>query len=125
MAAAAGPVDRQISVARKLLLELWPPSGVNGHMKPGESVMTRSFILVAALPLAIAACTPTDQRTAVGALGGAAVGAAVSSDSDRTKGAVVGAIVGATAANLLGPAQQPGQCRYQDQYGNTYIAACP
>jgi outer membrane lipoprotein SlyB len=87
--------------------------------------MIRGLLLLAALPLAVAACTPTDQRTAVGAATGAALGAAVSSDSDRTKGAVVGAIVGATAANLLGPAQQQGQCRYKDQYGNTYIAACP
>ena len=87
--------------------------------------MSRSLILLAALPLAVAACTPTDQRTAIGALGGAAVGAAVSGDGDKTEGAVVGAIIGATAANLLGPAQTPGQCRYRDQYGNEYIAACP
>jgi outer membrane lipoprotein SlyB len=83
------------------------------------------MLFVATLPLVAAACTPTDQATAIGALGGAAVGAAVSSDKDRAKGAVVGAIVGATAANLLGPASNPGQCRYKDQYGNEYIAACP
>jgi outer membrane lipoprotein SlyB len=87
--------------------------------------MSRILLLLAALPLTVAACTPTDQATAIGALGGAAVGAAVSGDGDKTKGAVVGAIVGATAANLLGPAASPGQCRYVDQYGNEYIAACP
>ncbi len=85
--------------------------------------MNRSLILITGLTLAIAACTPAEQRTALGAAGGAAVGAAVSSDSDRTKGAVVGAIVGATAAQLIGPAPG-GQCYYRDQYGNRYTAAC-
>lgn len=86
--------------------------------------MNRIFL---ALPLiaALAACTPADQNLAVGALGGAAVGAAVSSDSDRTKGALVGAAVGAAASQLLGPAQRQGQCRYRDQYGQEFIAACP
>ena len=86
--------------------------------------MTRILIAVSLLALPIAACTPAEQSLAVGALGGAAVGAAVSSDEDRTKGAVVGAVVGATAATLLGPASQPGMCRYRDGYGREYIAAC-
>jgi outer membrane lipoprotein SlyB len=87
--------------------------------------MTRALILAAALPIALAACTPTDQSTAVGALSGAALGAAVSSDSDRTKGAIVGAIAGAVAGNLIGQANEPGQCRYRDSAGNIFIAACP
>ena len=57
-----------------------------------------AFPLVA---LGLAACTPTDQSTAVGALGGAAIGAAVSSDSDRTRGALAGAAVGAQHGALL------------------------
>ena len=85
--------------------------------------MTRTFFVLPLLTLAIAACTPAEQRTAIGAVGGAAVGAAVSSDRDREKGAVVGAIVGATAAQLIGPAPG-GQCYYRDQYGNQYVAAC-
>jgi outer membrane lipoprotein SlyB len=87
--------------------------------------MSRYLLLVAALPFALSACTPTEQNAALGALGGAAVGAAVSSDKDREKGALVGAVVGAAAATLLGPAPTSGQCRYRDQYGNEYIAACP
>lgn len=86
--------------------------------------MTRAFILMSSAALTLAACTPAEQSLAIGTLGGAAVGAAVSSDSDRSKGAIVGAVVGATAATLLGPAQQQGQCRYRDQNGREFIAAC-
>lgn len=86
--------------------------------------MTRSLISLSILALALAACTPTEQRAAIGALGGAAVGAAVSSDADRDKGALVGAVVGAAAATLLGPAPTAGQCYYRDEYGRDFIAAC-
>ncbi len=86
--------------------------------------MTRAFFILPAMALTLAACTPAEQSLAVGSLGGAAVGAAVSSGDDRAKGAIVGAVVGATAATLLGPAQTKGNCRYRDQYGNEYIAAC-
>ncbi|MFO1203807.1 MAG: YMGG-like glycine zipper-containing protein [Tabrizicola sp.] len=86
--------------------------------------MTRYLVGIPLLALSLAACTPSEQNAAIGALGGAAVGAAVSSDSDREKGAVVGAIVGVAASQLIGPAQKPGQCYYRDQYGNKYIAAC-
>lgn len=86
--------------------------------------MTRSLLALPVLALALAACTPTEQRATIGALGGAAVGAAVSSDEDREKGALVGAVVGAAAATLLGPAPTAGQCYYRDAYGNQYIAAC-
>lgn len=86
--------------------------------------MTRFLLTLPLLALPIAACTPSEQNAAIGALGGAAVGAAVSSKSDREKGAVVGAIAGVAASQLLGPAQKPGQCYYRDQYGNRYIAAC-
>jgi outer membrane lipoprotein SlyB len=86
--------------------------------------MTRKLLTLSILPVAVAACTPTEQRTAIGALGGAAIGAAVSSDEDRKKGAVVGAIAGAVAAQLIGPAPQSGKCYYRDQYGNTFIADC-
>jgi YMGG-like Gly-zipper len=74
--------------------------------------------------LSLAACTPAQQTTALGAVGGAAVGAAVSSDEDRDKGALVGAVVGGAAATLLGPASTSGNCRYRDAYGREYIAAC-
>ncbi|MGL4236823.1 YtxH domain-containing protein [Tabrizicola sp.] len=86
--------------------------------------MTRFLLTLPLLALPLMACTPQQQSTALGAVGGAAVGAAVSSDEDREKGALVGAIVGGAAGTLLGPASQSGQCRYRDQYGQEYIAPC-
>ncbi len=83
--------------------------------------MTRFLPL---LLISLAACTPTEQNATLGALGGAAVGAAVSSDGDREKGALIGAGVGAVAGSLIGPATQPGRCRYRDSYGREYIADC-
>jgi outer membrane lipoprotein SlyB len=87
-------------------------------------MMTRLYLILPLIPLTLAACTPAEQRTAIGTLGGAAVGAAVSSGDDRAKGALVGAAVGAAAATLIGPAQTAGQCVYRDQYGRQYTAAC-
>lgn len=86
--------------------------------------MNRFLLTLPVLLLPLAACTPAQQTTALGAVGGAAVGAAVSSDEDRDKGALIGAVVGGAAATLLGPASQAGQCRYRDAYGREYIAAC-
>ena len=86
--------------------------------------MTRGFLGLPLLFGALAACTPTEQNAAIGALGGAAVGAAVSSDRDREKGAIVGAIVGVAVSQLIGPAPQRGKCYYRDQYGNRFIADC-
>jgi YMGG-like Gly-zipper len=86
--------------------------------------MIRFSMTLPLIPLFLAACTPAEQNAAIGAIGGAAVGAAVSADSDRAKGALVGAAVGLAASQLLGPASTPGQCRYIDQYGNEYVAAC-
>ncbi len=86
--------------------------------------MTRLSLLLPVIPMLLSACTPAEQNATIGAIGGAAVGAAVSSDSDKAKGALVGAAVGIAASQLLGPTSTPGQCQYQDQYGNVYIAAC-
>lgn len=86
--------------------------------------MTRFYLTLPLIPLMLAACTPQQQSTALGAVGGAAVGAAVSSDEDRDKGALVGAVVGGALGTLLGPTSTPGQCKYKDQYGNVYVAAC-
>ena len=86
--------------------------------------MKRFLLTLPILTLALAACTPSEQNAAIGALGGAAVGAAISSDSDRTKGAIAGAAVGVIASQLIGPAPQSGKCYYRDQYGQKYIAAC-
>ena len=70
--------------------------------------MTRLHLALPLIPLLLAACTPAEQNATIGAIGGAAVGAAV----------------GVAASQLLGPTSTPGQCKYKDQYGNIYVAAC-
>ncbi len=74
-----------------------------------------------------AACetTTTGQSTWTGAAAGAAIGAAVADDDKRLEGAIVGGAAGAAAGNLIGRANNPGDCIYRDQNGNRYVAACP
>ena len=84
----------------------------------------KKTILLAIIGLGTAACVPADQATLGGAATGALLGAAVSSDNDRVEGAIVGAAVGGVAGHLLGRANSPGDCVYQDGYGRRYIARC-
>lgn len=86
--------------------------------------MKQTFLL-AILGLGIAACTPTDQATLGGAATGAVLGAAVSGDNDKAKGAIIGGAVGAVAGNMIGQANTPNDCIYQDSYGRRYVAPCP
>jgi hypothetical protein len=88
------------------------------------TLLPRLSLAGAALMLALGACTPAEQSTAIGAVGGAVLGAAVSGDGDKTEGAIAGAALGALAGSLIGPANQPGQCYYSDGYGGRYLAAC-
>jgi len=82
-------------------------------------------ILAIPLVITVSACQTTEETTAAGALGGAAIGAAVSDSSDRTKGALIGGAVGAVAGNMIGKANEPGDCVYQYPDGRRYIAPCP
>ncbi|RRI02696.1 glycine zipper 2TM domain-containing protein [Mesorhizobium tamadayense] len=84
--------------------------------------MTKMMVLAAVL-VALSACSQTEKGAAIGGLGGAAVGAAVA--NNPTEGAVVGGAVGAIAGALIGHASESGQCRYRDRYGRVYIARCP
>jgi hypothetical protein len=83
----------------------------------------KKLILIAAMGLALGACSRTERGAAVGGLGGAAVGAAVA--GDPVEGAVLGGAVGAVAGALIGNATESGQCRYRGRYGRTYVADCP
>lgn len=83
--------------------------------------MRNTLFAVAALALA-AGCTATERGAVIGGATGAAVGGVATGD---VGGAVVGGAVGAAAGALLGRASEPGQCRYRDQYGQVYTAACP
>lgn len=84
----------------------------------------RTFILP--ILLVLTACQTTEQRSVgTGALAGAAIGAAVADDDDRLEGAIVGGAAGAVVGTLIGQAQKPGDCVYEDRYGRRYVAACP
>lgn len=83
------------------------------------------MLLCLALLVPLAACTATEQGTAIGGLSGAAIGSAVAAPGNRAEGALVGGAVGAVAGALIGRANEPNQCRFRDRYGRTYIAACP
>jgi outer membrane lipoprotein SlyB len=61
----------------------------------------------------LAACTPTERGTAIGAGTGAIIGAAV------------GAVAGGVAGALIGRStERRGYCIYRDQYGRKYEARC-
>lgn len=84
----------------------------------------RNFILP--ILVLLAACQTSEQRSVgTGALAGAAIGAAVADDDDRLEGAIVGGAAGALVGTLIGQAQKPGDCVYEDRYGRRYVAACP
>ncbi len=94
-------------------------------MLSNRGISMKQTMLVAILGLGVAACTPTDQATLGGAATGAVLGAAVSGSDDRVQGAIVGAAVGGVAGNLIGRANTPNDCVYQDSLGRRYVARCP
>lgn len=86
--------------------------------------MNKMIMVIPALALT-AACQTSDNQSAVtGAAAGAALGAAIN-DDDRVEGALIGGAAGAVAGSLIGKANQPGDCVYQDRYGRRYVADCP
>ncbi|MCR4268624.1 YMGG-like glycine zipper-containing protein [Nitratireductor sp. ZSWI3] len=86
--------------------------------------MKKSILLVPALLLALAACTPTEQGAAFGGASGAAIGALAS--GNKVEGAIVGGAIGTVAGALIGRASEnSNRCIYRDEYGRRYEAACP
>ena len=70
----------------------------------------------------LAACTPTEKGTAIGAGTGAIIGGAV---TNSWGGAAVGAVAGGVAGALIGRStERRGYCIYRDQYGRKYEARC-
>ena len=57
----------------------------------------KKVLAAISIMFAVAACTPTEQGAAAGAVAGA----------------------------LIGRASESNQCRYRDQYGRVYTARCP
>jgi len=85
----------------------------------------KNTILLLIAGLGAAACVPADQATLGGAATGAVLGAAVSGSDDRVEGAIIGAAVGGVAGNMIGRANTPNDCVYQDANGRRYVARCP
>jgi uncharacterized membrane protein len=85
------------------------------------------FKVLLPLPfLALTACVDANNpnnAAITGAAAGAALGAAVA--DDNLEGALIGGAAGAVVGDLIGRTNQPGQCAYQDAYGNRYFAPCP
>lgn len=89
--------------------------------------MMKKIALAAAAALTLSACTQHEQRVAGGAVVGAGAGAVIGAAATGTgRGAAVGAAIGGATGALLGAVtDQPGNCRYRDQYGRVYVARCP
>ncbi|EKF19934.1 YMGG-like glycine zipper-containing protein [Nitratireductor pacificus] len=86
--------------------------------------MKKSILLVPALLLGIAACTPTEQGAAFGGASGAAIGALAS--GNKVEGAIIGGAIGTVAGALVGRASENrNRCIYRDEYGRRYEARCP
>lgn len=86
--------------------------------------MKKTILLVPALLLTIAACTPTQQGAALGGTSGAAIGALAG--GNKVEGALIGGAVGTVAGALIGRSVENSQrCVYRDQYGRQYEASCP
>lgn len=84
----------------------------------------KKTILLTIIPLGLSACVQGDPATLGGAATGAVIGAAVSDSDDRVEGAIIGGAVGAVAGNLIGRANTPNDCVYEDAYGRRYVARC-
>ncbi|CAN1543033.1 hypothetical protein MCEMSEM23_01844 [Rhabdaerophilaceae bacterium] len=81
---------------------------------------------IAALGLAMGACTPREERVAGGALLGAAAGGLIgAAATGRAGGALAGAAIGAAGGAIVADATRPRrECvrvRY-DAYGNAYCS---
>ncbi|CAN0653622.1 YMGG-like glycine zipper-containing protein [Nitratireductor aquimarinus] len=86
--------------------------------------MKKSLLIVPALLLGVAACTPTQQGAAFGGASGAAIGALAS--GNKVEGALIGGAVGTVAGALVGRTQENRNvCVYRDEYGRRYEARCP
>ena len=88
--------------------------------------MRKVLLFIPALAI-LAGCEtlPGDRSTQTGAAAGALIGAAVADSDDRLEGAILGGAAGAVAGNLIGRANSPGDCVYEDANGNRYVADCP
>jgi len=112
-----------------------PHKTVRASRQPFEAIMFRTFVLLAAAPLALAACATNSgvQGAAIGAGAGALGGAIIGNNTgsgNATRGAVIGAAGGAVAGAVIGcntgggcghSASNPNHSElYYDQYSGRY-----
>jgi uncharacterized protein YcfJ len=84
----------------------------------------KKVIAFAAVGLALAACTPHEERVGGGALVGAAGGALIGGlATGRAGGALAGAAIGAAGGAIVGSATSP--YRRRGYYYDDYDRGCP
>ncbi|RXT48234.1 hypothetical protein B6S44_24535 [Bosea sp. Tri-44] len=81
----------------------------------------KTWMAIAAVGLALGACTPHEERVGGGALVGAATGAVIGGlATGRAGGALAGAAIGGAGGAIIGSATSPyrrGGYYYDDGYG--------
>lgn len=80
-------------------------------------------ILILPVVLVLTACETTEQSTLAGAAAGATIGGVAS--GGNVGATILGGAAGAVAGNLIGRSVTPGDCIYEDTYGNRFVADCP
>lgn len=85
----------------------------------------KKLIAMAAVALALGACTPHEERVGGGAVLGAATGAVIGGlATGRAGGALAGAAIGGVGGAIVGSATSPYR-RGGDYYDDGYYGGCP
>lgn len=92
-------------------------------------MLAKPFAIFGVAALTLAGCqttTTAEQRTVIGATGGAAAGlAAASALGADDEWLVIGALAGASAGTLIAQNNQRNICAYSRGDGTYYEAPCP
>jgi outer membrane protein OmpA-like peptidoglycan-associated protein len=91
-----------VRASTALALPERPARFVNDSEQIARRFGMRRFLLVVLTAVALGACATPEQRTAIGAGGGAAVGAGVGALAGGWEGAAIGALVGGIAGGAVG-----------------------
>ncbi len=88
--------------------------------------LVQMSLIAGALALAVAGCTPQEQRAGTGALVGGGLGAAVGAIATNgdAGGALVGGAIGAASGAMIGAATAPRECYARDAWGRTVAVPC-
>lgn len=88
--------------------------------------LLRMSLIAGAVALAVAGCSPQEQRATTGALVGGGLGAAVGAIATNgdAGGALVGGAIGAASGAMIGAATAPRECYAQDAWGRSVVVPC-